>query len=98
MSRRTLSELDDLVDVRATRFVRLHLACRRPVSRARVRLAAKRDRALDLLVAAVELRDRENERLLAAIARSPSRKPRAAARFGTSVGLRRQQEPPPGAP
>jgi hypothetical protein len=86
--RSTLSDLDTLVEVRATRFVRLHIACRRRVSRARVRLAAKRDLALALLVAAVELRDREHERISAAIARAPSRKLLVMRRPRTRKGTR----------
>jgi hypothetical protein len=73
---RALADFDALVEVRATSFVRLVLACRRPVSRERVRLKQRRDAALGRLIAAVQDRDRERERQLAAIARAPSRKPR----------------------
>jgi hypothetical protein len=56
---RSLAECDDLIEARAVRFVRLHVAGRQPIPNAAKRQAhvRRRDRALDLLIAAVEERD-----------------------------------------
>jgi hypothetical protein len=56
---RPLAECYDLIEVRAIRLVRLHVAGREPMSSAAARRnREQRDKAFDRLVAAVEERDR----------------------------------------
>jgi hypothetical protein len=56
---RPLAECDALIEARAVRFVRLHVAGRRPIpySERREANVRRRDRALGLLIEAVEERD-----------------------------------------
>lgn len=62
---RTLAQWDELVEARATRLVRAHVRGRKPIADVRKRRALhhERDRLFDLLIAAVEGRDRARARI-----------------------------------
>lgn len=69
MTRRSIVGWDRLIEHRATKLVRLHLQGRKPIpDRAkRAKLNRSRDRAMDLLIGAVEGRDREVDRVNAQV-------------------------------